>query len=313
MELGCCAPAERARSLMRCAAGASGAWASGAWAMEADGWAGEMEFVIIVLDFFFFAVSCWLGRSKSDPVEVVISNFFCVLRTAVRRTIAGDFFFSSGASGEDDLGGVFEGSRRRLRPEGFWKPIDSLLMVSWVGCGRRPLMDSDALIRHFLCEENALFLAIDEAIANEDVIGAIDGTFIPTHILRERQARHRNRKGVVSQNVMAVCGFDLVFQYVGVGFEGAAADMTVLRRALDEGGFSVPKGKYYLVDSGRELGDDFYFNLINEVEDNNVDPEEDPHLQLSVNEFNPLAAWFKGRHLSILNDLVNLFKDWGSV
>ncbi|MQM10929.1 hypothetical protein Taro_043829 [Colocasia esculenta] len=72
-----------------------------------------------------------------------------------------------------------------------------------------PFMDSDALIRHFLCEENALFLAIDEVIADE--------------------------------------------------------------------------------------GDDFYFNLINEAEDNNVDPEEDPHLQLTVNEFNPLATWFKGR------------------
>ncbi|MQM12298.1 hypothetical protein Taro_045218 [Colocasia esculenta] len=29
-------------------------------------------------------------------------------------------------------------------------------------------------------------------------------------------------------------------------------------------------------------------------------------------QFNPLAAWFKGRRLSIRNDLINLFKDWGS-
>ncbi|MQL94514.1 hypothetical protein Taro_027176 [Colocasia esculenta] len=29
-------------------------------------------------------------------------------------------------------------------------------------------------------------------------------------------------------------------------------------------------------------------------------------------QFNPFAAWFKGRRLSIRNDLVNLFKDWGS-
>ncbi|MQL94150.1 hypothetical protein Taro_026808, partial [Colocasia esculenta] len=66
-----------------------------------------------------------------------------------------------------------------------------------------------------------------------DAIGAIDGTHIPAHILREKQARYRNRKGVISQNVMGVCCFDLVFQYVGVGFEGAAADMAVLRRAMD--------------------------------------------------------------------------------
>ncbi|MQM09435.1 hypothetical protein Taro_042307 [Colocasia esculenta] len=40
---------------------------------------------------------------------------------------------------------------------------------------------------------------------------------------------------------MGVCGFDLIFHYVGVGFEGVAADMTVLRRAIDVGGFTVPQ------------------------------------------------------------------------
>ncbi|MQM04652.1 hypothetical protein Taro_037457 [Colocasia esculenta] len=63
----------------------------------------------------------------------------------------------------------------------------------------------------------------------KDAICAIDGTYIPAHVLKDRQARYRNRKNVISQNVMGVCGFDLIFHYVGVGFEGAAADMTVLR------------------------------------------------------------------------------------
>ncbi|MQM10946.1 hypothetical protein Taro_043848, partial [Colocasia esculenta] len=36
--------------------------------------------------------------------------------------------------------------------------------------------------------------------------------------------------------------------------------------------------------SGTVRGDDFYFNFINEAKDNNVDPEEDPHLQLTINE-----------------------------
>ncbi|MQM11680.1 hypothetical protein Taro_044588, partial [Colocasia esculenta] len=67
----------------------------------------------------------------------------------------------------------------------------------------------------------------------KDAIGAIDGTHVPAHILREKHARYRNRKGVISQNVIGVCGFDLVFQYVGVGFEGVDADMAVFRRALD--------------------------------------------------------------------------------
>ncbi|MQL75956.1 hypothetical protein Taro_008347 [Colocasia esculenta] len=51
----------------------------------------------------------------------------------------------------------------------------------------------------------------------KDAIGAIDGTHIPAHILREKQARYRNCKEVVNQNVMGVWGFDLIFQYVGVG------------------------------------------------------------------------------------------------
>ncbi|MQL86485.1 hypothetical protein Taro_019012, partial [Colocasia esculenta] len=73
----------------------------------------------------------------------------------------------------------------------------------------------------------------------KDAIGAIDGTHVTAHILREKQARYRNLKGVISQNVMGVCGFDLVFQYVGVGFVGAAADMAVLRRAMDVVGFHI--------------------------------------------------------------------------
>ncbi|MQL94147.1 hypothetical protein Taro_026797 [Colocasia esculenta] len=84
----------------------------------------------------------------------------------------------------------------------------------------------------------------------KDAIGATDGTYILAHVLKDRQARYRNRKNVISQNVMGICGFDLIFHYVSVGFEGAAADMTVFRRAIDVGGFTVPLGKYYLVDSG---------------------------------------------------------------
>ncbi|MQL72880.1 hypothetical protein Taro_005203, partial [Colocasia esculenta] len=74
----------------------------------------------------------------------------------------------------------------------------------------------------------------------KDAIGAIDGTYIPAHVLKDKQARYRNRKNVISQNVTGVSGFDLIFHYVSVGFEGAAADMTVLRRAIDAGGFTIP-------------------------------------------------------------------------
>ncbi|MQM03739.1 hypothetical protein Taro_036525, partial [Colocasia esculenta] len=101
-----------------------------------------------------------------------------------------------------------------------------------------PFMDSDALIRHFLYEENALFLAIDEAIADECIL-------------------HDDRSYYLTME-------DLINV---VGFE------------WDQNGKKI---------HASELAWQQYM------------------------QFNPLAAWFKGRRLSIRNDLVNLFKDWGS-
>jgi hypothetical protein len=49
---------------------------------------------------------------------------------------------------------------------------------------------------------------------------------------------------------LAAVDFDMNFVYVSVGWEGSAADMKVLRSAIDDGGFTVPPGRYYLADSG---------------------------------------------------------------
>jgi len=48
----------------------------------------------------------------------------------------------------------------------------------------------------------------------DDCVGALDGTHILAHIPTEEQARYRNRKGTVSQNVLAVCSFDMRFLYL---------------------------------------------------------------------------------------------------
>ncbi|XP_023636147.1 putative nuclease HARBI1 [Capsella rubella] len=52
---------------------------------------------------------------------------------------------------------------------------------------------------------------------------------------------YRNRKGVISQNVLAVCNFDMEFIYVLSGWEGSAHDSKVLYDALS---------KFYLADCG---------------------------------------------------------------
>ncbi|KAM0830107.1 hypothetical protein ACQ4PT_066433 [Festuca glaucescens] len=84
----------------------------------------------------------------------------------------------------------------------------------------------------------------------KNCLGAIDGTHIDAKIKLDRQTPYRNRHGYPSQNVMAVVSFDMTFSYVAAGWEGSASDQAVLRWAVTSGGFVVPEGKFYLVDSG---------------------------------------------------------------
>ncbi|XP_019055133.1 PREDICTED: putative nuclease HARBI1 [Nelumbo nucifera] len=87
----------------------------------------------------------------------------------------------------------------------------------------------------------------------KDCIGVIDAMHIPAHIPAKDQSRFRNRKGVLSQNVLVACTFDLQFIFVYPGWEGSAADSRVLRAVLDDPDQNfphIPEGKYYLVDAG---------------------------------------------------------------
>jgi DDE superfamily endonuclease len=84
----------------------------------------------------------------------------------------------------------------------------------------------------------------------EGCLGAIDGTHIRIHVPNVDQARYRNRKGYLSQNVLAACDFDLNFVYVLPGWEGSAHDGRVLTDAQMNHGFDTPIGKYWLGDAG---------------------------------------------------------------
>ncbi|XP_010424411.1 PREDICTED: uncharacterized protein LOC104709511 [Camelina sativa] len=65
-----------------------------------------------------------------------------------------------------------------------------------------------------------------------DCIGAIDGTHIPAMITGQDSSSYHNRKGQLSQNVLAACNFDLEFTYVLSGWEGSAHNAKVLNDAL---------------------------------------------------------------------------------
>ncbi|XP_015573951.1 uncharacterized protein LOC8285006 isoform X1 [Ricinus communis] len=87
----------------------------------------------------------------------------------------------------------------------------------------------------------------------KDCIGVIDGMHIPAHVPAKDQSRFRNRGGVLSQNVLAACTFDMQFIFIYPGWEGSAADSRVLRAVLDDPDQNfpqIPEGKYYLVDTG---------------------------------------------------------------
>jgi hypothetical protein len=83
----------------------------------------------------------------------------------------------------------------------------------------------------------------------DGALGAIDGTHICcTSSAADRNAS-RNRKGVLTQNCLATCSFDLRFTYILSGWEGSAHDATLFNDAhLTD--FYIPNGKYYLADAG---------------------------------------------------------------
>ena len=81
---------------------------------------------------------------------------------------------------------------------------------------------------------------------------ALDGTHIPAFVPASLTQPNRNRKGFLSQNVLAACSFDLFFTYVLVGWEGSAADSTILADTYTKG-VTIPPGKYDLGDAGFAL------------------------------------------------------------
>jgi hypothetical protein len=89
----------------------------------------------------------------------------------------------------------------------------------------------------------------------KDCIGALDGTHIACHVPTSAHPRYRNRKGYISQNVLAICNFDLLFLYILPGWEGSAHDQRVLSDALYQHELKIPPEKYYLGDAGYSNSD----------------------------------------------------------
>ncbi|KAL3720048.1 hypothetical protein ACJRO7_004959 [Eucalyptus globulus] len=66
----------------------------------------------------------------------------------------------------------------------------------------------------------------------KDCIGAIDGTHITAVVPTSEQLRFIGRKGTPTQNVMAVCNFNMEFTYVWAGWEGTTHDTCIFYEAI---------------------------------------------------------------------------------
>ena len=83
----------------------------------------------------------------------------------------------------------------------------------------------------------------------KDCRGAIDGSHIDAFVPEEAASRYRDRKGRLSQNILAACTFDMRFSYILAGWEGSAADGRVYENARYHG-LAIPPGTFYLADAG---------------------------------------------------------------
>jgi hypothetical protein len=66
-----------------------------------------------------------------------------------------------------------------------------------------------------------------------DCIGAIDGTHIPVVVPCTETVAHVGRYRYTTQNVLAICDFDIRFTFVVSGWPGSVHDTRVFNEALN--------------------------------------------------------------------------------
>ncbi|KAH7851129.1 hypothetical protein Vadar_007664 [Vaccinium darrowii] len=96
----------------------------------------------------------------------------------------------------------------------------------------------------------------------KDCVGAIDGTHIDAWASESREVAYRGRKSRKTQNVMAVCSFDMKFTYIFPGWEGSAHNGRVFLSVVTNLDYKFPNPpiimagskSYYVVFKGFILG-----------------------------------------------------------
>lgn len=84
----------------------------------------------------------------------------------------------------------------------------------------------------------------------KDAIGAIDGSHIPVEVPEDEKVNHTGRHGYTSQNLLAICDFDLRFTFAVAGWPGSVHDTRILQRSIEKYPveFPTPPGGNILYD-----------------------------------------------------------------
>jgi len=86
----------------------------------------------------------------------------------------------------------------------------------------------------------------------KDTIGALDGSHLHATPPAHKRAAYRDRKGLLSQNCLFACDFDMNFTYVLTGWAGSVTDARIYEAAHTRD-LRIPEGKYFLADAGYPL------------------------------------------------------------
>jgi hypothetical protein len=94
--------------------------------------------------------------------------------------------------------------------------------------------------KYFIVPKDANFGTVHKKIADDrrafphfkDCIGALDGTHIRVSLPPSEQLRYIEKIGIPTQNILAICDFDMRFTYISVGQSGSVHDTTVLYNAM---------------------------------------------------------------------------------
>lgn len=77
----------------------------------------------------------------------------------------------------------------------------------------------------------------------------LDSSHIDARVPADEVSASQNRKGQLTQNVLAACTFSMLFCYILPGWEGSAADERVFEYAREHD-FAILEGWFYLGDAG---------------------------------------------------------------